>query len=63
MTSGPIRRYGPSIAAIAKRGVRRGEPWKQAALIEHFALAPAWVIGNSFGASITLRLAGARSRT
>lgn len=31
-----------------------------AALIEHFALAPAWVVGNSFGASITLRLAGER---
>ena len=32
-----------------------------AALIEHFGLAPAWVIGNSFGGSITLRLAGERS--
>jgi pimeloyl-ACP methyl ester carboxylesterase len=31
-----------------------------AALIEHLALAPAWVVGNSFGASITLRLAGER---
>lgn len=31
-----------------------------AALIEHFDLAPAWVAGNSFGASIALRLAGAR---
>ncbi|MGH7232094.1 MAG: alpha/beta fold hydrolase [Nitrospiraceae bacterium] len=29
-----------------------------AALIEHVGLAPAWVAGNSFGASITLRLAG-----
>jgi pimeloyl-ACP methyl ester carboxylesterase len=29
-----------------------------AGLIEHLGLAPAWVIGNSFGASITLRLAG-----
>jgi pimeloyl-ACP methyl ester carboxylesterase len=28
-----------------------------AALIEHLGLAPAWVAGNSFGASITLRLA------
>ncbi|MGH2543823.1 MAG: alpha/beta fold hydrolase, partial [Ardenticatenaceae bacterium] len=31
-----------------------------AALIEYLELAPAWVAGNSFGASITLRLAGER---
>jgi len=31
-----------------------------AALIEHLGFAPAWVVGNSFGASITLRLAGQR---
>ncbi|QKT02801.1 alpha/beta hydrolase [Ectothiorhodospiraceae bacterium 2226] len=31
-----------------------------AALIENLRLAPAWVVGNSFGASITLRLAGER---
>lgn len=31
-----------------------------AALIEHLGLAPAWVAGNSFGGSITLRLAGER---
>jgi len=31
-----------------------------AALIEHCGLAPAWVIGNSFGTSIALRLAGER---
>jgi pimeloyl-ACP methyl ester carboxylesterase len=31
-----------------------------AALIEHLGLVPAWVVGNSFGASIALRLAGAR---
>jgi len=31
-----------------------------AALIEHLRLAPAWVAGNSFGASIALRLAGER---
>ena len=31
-----------------------------AALIEHLGFAPAWVAGNSFGASITLRLAGER---
>jgi pimeloyl-ACP methyl ester carboxylesterase len=28
-----------------------------AALIGHFGFAPAWVVGNSFGASISLRLA------
>jgi pimeloyl-ACP methyl ester carboxylesterase len=31
-----------------------------AALIEHLELGSAWVAGNSFGASITLRLAGER---
>jgi len=31
-----------------------------AALIEHLGLGPAWIVGNSFGASITLRLAGER---
>jgi pimeloyl-ACP methyl ester carboxylesterase len=31
-----------------------------AALLEHLGLVPAWVVGNSFGASITLRLAGER---
>jgi pimeloyl-ACP methyl ester carboxylesterase len=31
-----------------------------AALIEHLGLVPAWVAGNSFGASIALRLAGER---
>ena len=31
-----------------------------ATLIEHLGLVPAWVVGNSFGASITLRLAGER---
>jgi pimeloyl-ACP methyl ester carboxylesterase len=31
-----------------------------AGLIEHLGLAPAWVAGNSFGASITLRSAGER---
>src|SRR5712675_530062 len=30
------------------------------ALIEHLGLGPAWVAGNSFGASITLRLASER---
>lgn len=31
-----------------------------AALIEHLGLAPAWIVGNSFGAAISLRLAGER---
>lgn len=31
-----------------------------AALIEHLGLVPAWVVGNSFGASIALRLTGER---
>jgi pimeloyl-ACP methyl ester carboxylesterase len=31
-----------------------------ASLIENLGLAPAWVVGNSFGGSITLRLAGQR---
>jgi pimeloyl-ACP methyl ester carboxylesterase len=31
-----------------------------AGLIEHVALAPVWLVGNSFGASISLRLAAER---
>jgi pimeloyl-ACP methyl ester carboxylesterase len=31
-----------------------------AALIEHLDMAPAWVVGNSWGATITLRLASTR---
>jgi pimeloyl-ACP methyl ester carboxylesterase len=31
-----------------------------AGLIEHLGVSPAWVVGNSFGAAIALRLAGAR---
>ncbi|HUF10341.1 MAG TPA: alpha/beta hydrolase [Rhodothermales bacterium] len=31
-----------------------------AALIEHFELGPAWIVSNSFGTSITLRLVGDR---
>ena len=33
-----------------------------AALLEHLGLVPAWVVGNSFGASITLRLACEHAR-
>jgi pimeloyl-ACP methyl ester carboxylesterase len=42
------------------RGSVREDVADLAALIEHLGLAPAWVAGNSFGASIALRLAGER---
>ncbi len=44
----------------AGQGSVRDDVADLAALIEHFGLAPAWVVGNSFGAAIALRLAGAR---
>jgi pimeloyl-ACP methyl ester carboxylesterase len=44
----------------AGQGSVREDVTDLAALIEHLKLGPAWVAGNSFGASITLRLAGAR---
>ncbi|MEO7852837.1 MAG: alpha/beta hydrolase [Rubrivivax sp.] len=44
----------------AGQGSVREDVTDLAALIEHLRLGPAWVVGNSFGASITLRLAGAR---
>ena len=44
----------------AGQGSVREDVADLAALIEHSRLAPAWVIGNSFGASIALRLAGTR---
>lgn len=44
----------------AGQGSVREDVADLAALIEHLGLAPAWVAGNSFGASITLRLAGER---
>ena len=44
----------------AGQGSIREDVADLAALIEHLGLAPAWVVGNSFGASITLRLAGKR---
>jgi len=44
----------------AGQGSVREDAADLAALLEHFGLAPAWVVGNSFGASIALRLAGAR---
>ncbi len=43
-----------------KQGCIREDVNDLAALIEHLGLAPAWVAGNSFGGSITLRLAGER---
>lgn len=44
----------------AAQGSVREDVADLAALIEHLRLAPAWVAGNSFGASIALRLAGER---
>jgi pimeloyl-ACP methyl ester carboxylesterase len=42
----------------AGQGSVREDVADLAALLEHLDLAPAWVVGNSFGASIALRLAG-----
>ena len=39
------------------QGSVREDVFDLAALIEHLELAPAWVVGQSFGGSITLRLA------
>lgn len=44
----------------AGQGSIREDVADLAALIEHLGLAPAWIAGNSFGGSITLRLAGDR---
>jgi pimeloyl-ACP methyl ester carboxylesterase len=44
----------------AGQGSVREDVADLAGLIEHLGLAPAWVVGNSFGASIALRLAGER---
>ena len=44
----------------AGRGSVREDVADLIALIEQLELVPAWVIGNSFGSSITLRLAGER---
>jgi pimeloyl-ACP methyl ester carboxylesterase len=43
------------------QGSLREDAADLAALIEHLGLGPAWVAGGSFGASITLQLAGERS--
>jgi pimeloyl-ACP methyl ester carboxylesterase len=44
-----------------KQGGVREDVADLAALIAHLGLGPAWVAGNSFGASITLQLAGERA--
>src|SRR5690606_15213207 len=44
----------------SRQGSVREDVDDLAALIEYLDLAPAWVVGNSFGGSITLRLAGER---
>jgi pimeloyl-ACP methyl ester carboxylesterase len=55
------RRGHSESARPPQQGSVREDVADLAALIEHLELAPAWVAGNSFGASITLRLAGERS--
>jgi pimeloyl-ACP methyl ester carboxylesterase len=45
---------------LTAQGSVREDVADLAALIEKLGLAPAWIAGNSFGASITLRLAGER---
>jgi pimeloyl-ACP methyl ester carboxylesterase len=51
------RRGHSESARPNEQGSVREDVADLAALIEHLGLAPAWVAGNSFGASITLRLA------
>jgi pimeloyl-ACP methyl ester carboxylesterase len=53
------RGYGDSERPNGKTGSRDHDA-DLAALIEHLELAPAWVVGQSGGANITLRLAGER---
>lgn len=53
------RRYSDSERPSGQGSIRENVA-DLAALIEHLELAPAWVAGNSLGASITLRLAGER---
>ena len=54
------RRGHSQSAQPLRQGSVREDAADLAALIEHLGLGPAWVVGNSFGASITLRLAGQR---
>lgn len=46
---------------LSGQGSIREDVADLAALVERLGLEPAWVAGNSFGASIALRLAGARA--
>lgn len=54
------RRGHSSSERPSRQGSVREDVADLAGLIEHLDLAPAWVVGNSFGASIALRLAGER---
>jgi len=54
------RRGHSESEAPSGQGSVREDVADLAALIEQLELGPAWVAGNSFGASITLRLAGQR---
>jgi pimeloyl-ACP methyl ester carboxylesterase len=54
------RGHGQSTAAAPEQGTVRDDVADLATLIEDLDLAPANVVGNSFGACISLRLAGER---
>jgi pimeloyl-ACP methyl ester carboxylesterase len=54
------RGHGDSERSTQQVGMRENVA-DAAALIEHLGLAPAWVVGNSFGATITLWVAGEHS--
>jgi pimeloyl-ACP methyl ester carboxylesterase len=55
------RRGHSDSARPTAQGSIREDVADLAALIEHVGLGPMWVAGTSFGASITLRLAGERA--
>ncbi|HRO57690.1 MAG TPA: alpha/beta hydrolase [Burkholderiaceae bacterium] len=54
------RRGHSASERVAGQGSVRDDVADAAGLIEHLGVGPAWVLGNSFGASIALRLAGER---
>ena len=54
------RRGHSASERVAGQGSVREDVADVAGLIEHLGVGPAWVLGNSFGASIALRLAGER---
>jgi pimeloyl-ACP methyl ester carboxylesterase len=54
------RRGHSQSGRLTGQGSIREDVADLAGLIDHLSLGPAWVVGNSFGASITLRLAGER---